>query len=143
MYNLISKPIRVLLISDRLPEQAMQLAQYLQCNKSINVVGIALSMQQALHIAHYQTFDYLIIVGYLKPESNYKIISELQKLQKEFLTVQWSMLDPLIEHYCKHYRIPLKFERTRPMKDFADFLIAHKDNSFHSHTKHLNIYPSK
>lgn len=138
MYNLVSKPIRVLLISDRLPEQAMQLAQYLQCNKSINVVGLALSKRQALHIAHYQTFDYLIIVGYLKPESNYSIISELQKLQNEFLTVQWSSLDWLIDNYCECYKIPLKFERTRPMRDFAEFLISHKEDSIsYKHKKSI------
>lgn len=119
------KRIRVLIISDRLFEQAKALAEYLCKTERIDVVGLAVNKQQTLRIAQEHAFDYLIIAGYLKGEVTYGVITELQKQQKKFLAVQWSMLDSLITDYCERYKIPLKFERTRLMEDFVIFLEAH------------------
>lgn len=123
-----SKKIRVLIISDRLFDRAKVLAEYLHRTENIDVVGLAQNRQQALRIAQNHTFDYLIIAGYLKAEYTYSVISELQEQQKKFLPVQWSMLDSLISAFCQRYKIPLKFERTRSMEDFADFLKEHIDD---------------
>ena len=120
-----SKEIRVLIISDRLFDRAKALAEYLHRTENIDVVGLAENRQQALRIAESSTFDYLIIAGYLKAEYTYGVISELQKQQKKFLAVQWSMLDSLISAFCQQYKIPLKFERTRSMEDFVTFLREH------------------
>ena len=117
---------RVLIISDRLLDEAKVLAGYLRCTGLIDVVGIAKNKQQALSIAQKYAFDYLIIAGYLKIEYNYSVIAELQKQQKEFLPVQWAILDSLITTFCQRYKIPLRFERTLPMDDFVSFLNAHK-----------------
>ena len=119
--------IHVLIISDRLLNQANALAKYLSSTGSINVVGLAENKQQALNIAKDYSFDYLIIAGYLKAERTYEVIAELQEQRKEFLSVQWAMLDPLITCFCQRYKIPLKFERTLPMADFVSFLNAHKN----------------
>ncbi len=127
-YSLKSNQIRVLILSDRLLNEAKVLAGYLRCTGSIDVVGLAENKQQALRIAKYHSFDYLIIAGYLKREYTYGVIVELQQQQKEFLPVQWAILDSLINGFCQRYRISLKFERTRPMADFVSFLDAHKDD---------------
>lgn len=119
------KKIRVLIISDRLFDQAKALAEYLCRTERIDVVGLAVNKQQVLRIAQENSFDYLVIAGYLKAEFTYGVITELQKQQKKFLAVQWSMLDSLITDYCERYKIPLKFERTRLMEDFVNFLEAH------------------
>jgi len=124
-----TEKIRVLIFSDRLLDEAKVLAGYLQCTGVIDVVGVARNRQQALSIARENAFDYLIIAGYLKNEYNYSVIAELQSQQKEFQTVQWAMLDPLINTFCQRYGIPLKFERTRPMADFVRYLESHKNDS--------------
>ena len=120
--------IHVLIISDRLLNQANALANYLSSTGSIYVVGLAENKQQALSIAKDHSFDYLVIVGYLKMEYTYNVIAELQKQQKEFLPVQWAILDSLITTFCQRYKIPLKFERTLPITDFVSFLLAHKND---------------
>lgn len=121
------KKIHVLIISDRLLNQANALANYLSSTGSIHVVGLAENKQQALSIAKDHSFDYLIIVGYLKKEYTYEVIAELQKLQRNFLPVQWAILDSLIFTFCQRYNIPLKFERTLPITDFVNFLVSHKN----------------
>lgn len=133
-YPFKNKKIHVLIISDRLLNQANALAKYLSSTGNINVVGLAENKQQALSIAKDHSFDYLIIVGYLKMEYTYEVIAELQKQQKEFLPVQWAILDSLIVTFCQRYKIPLKFERTLPITDFISFLNAHKNDSV-SHSK--------
>jgi hypothetical protein len=117
--------IRVLIISDRLVDRAKILADYFRRTGRIEVVGIAENKGQALSIARDHTFDYLIIAGYLRVEYSYGVISELQKQEKKFLPVQWSMLDSLISLFCQRYKIPLKFERTRSMEEFVAFLEEH------------------
>lgn len=122
------KKIRVLILSDRLLDEAKVLAGYLRCTGSFDVVGTARSRQQALTIAQEHSFDYLVIAGYLKSEYTYSVINELQKKQKDFLAVHWAILDSLITTFCQRYKIPLRFERTRSMEDFADFLEMHRND---------------
>lgn len=122
-----NKKIRVKIITDRLFRQADALADYFRHTGNIEVVGLAETKQQALSIAQEHDFDYLIIAGYLT-EYNYNVIAELQKKQKKFIPVQWAILDFLIAGFCRRYKIPLKFDRTLPMSDFTDFLIAHKND---------------
>ena len=131
VYNdsLKSNPIHVLIISDRLLNQAKSLAEYLHSTENFNVIGLAENENHALELAQNHSFDYLIIAGYLQAERTYHVIAELQKQEKEFLPVQWAMLDPLITTFCQRYGIPLKFERTLPMVDFVSFLNAHKNDS--------------
>lgn len=124
-----SRQVRVLIISDRLLDMAKALADYLRRAEGIHVIGLAENRQQALSIAQTQAFDYLIIAGYLRVEYNYNVIAELQRQRREFLTVQWAMLDSLITGFCQRYRIPLKFDRTLPMSDFVGFLHAHKNDA--------------
>lgn len=124
--------IHILIISDRLLNQANALANYLCSTGSIHVIGLAENKQQALSIAKDHSFDYLVIVGYLKMEYTYNVIAELQKQQKEFIPVQWAILDTLINTFCQRYQIPLKFERTLPMADFVSFLNAHKSRIIHN-----------
>jgi hypothetical protein len=119
--------IKVLIFSDRLQQQAKTLAEYLNRAEGIDVIGVAENRQQALNIARGCSFDYLIIVGYLKSEYNYSVISELQEQQKKFLPVQWAILDGLIFTFCHRYNIQLKFERTLPMADFVSYLWYNKE----------------
>ncbi len=120
-----NRKIRVLIISDRLLDEAKVLAGYLQCTGAVDVVGIARNRQQTLSIAQENAFDYLIVAGYLKNENTYRVIAELRRQQKEFQTVHWAMLDPLISTFCLRYEIPLQFERTLPLEAFVRFLDAH------------------
>jgi len=124
------KKIKVLIISDRLPKQAKELAEYLNRAEDINVIGLAENRQQALNLARDCSFDYLIIAGYLKSEYNYRVIAELQDQRKKFLPVQWAILDELIFTFCRRYNIPLKFERTLPMADFVSYLEQVKSEYF-------------
>jgi len=117
-----SKKVKVLIISDRLQYQAKALADYLSGTGNIDVIGLAESRQQALTIAEDHHIDFLIIAGYLKSEYNYSVIAELQKQRKNFLPVQWAILDELIFLFCQRYNIALKFERTLPMADFVSYL---------------------
>lgn len=120
------KSLHVLIIADRLFEQASKLADYFRSTDSIDVVGLAVGEPEARRIAQQADFDYLIIAGYLKNENNYCVIEELQKRQKAFLPVQWAILDSLIDTFCLRYKIPLKFDRTLPMAEFVEFLESHK-----------------
>lgn len=118
--------IKVLIISDRLPERVNELEDYFQSKENFQVAGTAKNREEAINIAKNHDFDYLIIAGYLKNEKNYTVIEELKQMNKKFLAVQWSMIDSLIINFCVRYNIPLKFERTFPLEDFADFLVEHK-----------------
>jgi hypothetical protein len=121
-----SRLIRVLILSDRLEDQSKALASFLNGTETVEVIGIAEDKQQALDLAGKDNFDYLLIAGYLKKEYNYEVIEDLQRRGKKFLTVQWSILDPLIAEFCRRYKIPLKFERTLPMAEFVIFLEEHR-----------------
>lgn len=125
------KKIRVLIVSDRLIDQAKRLEEYFRRTESIDVVGLAEDKQQALDVARNHSFDYLIIAGYLKAERTYSVIEELQKQQKKFLTVHWAILDALIFSFCQRYKIPLQFERSLPLEDFVGFLMDHSPG-YHS-----------
>jgi DNA-binding NarL/FixJ family response regulator len=114
--------IKVLILSDRLLDEAKVLAGYLRCTGKFEITGIARSRREVLSIAQKQAFDYLIIAGYLKAESGYAIISELQNQQRKFLPVQWAILDELIYTLCRRYSISLKFDRTLPLADFVSYL---------------------
>ncbi|ROR23958.1 hypothetical protein EDD66_11289 [Mobilisporobacter senegalensis] len=115
--------IRVLIISDRLIDQAKELSNYLN-SVGIHVIGLVQTKEQALELAD-QAIDFLIVAGYLKNQQNYEIISEYRKRNKTFIALHWAMLDSLIYGYCAKYKIPLKFERTSPMSDFAAYLHKH------------------
>lgn len=116
------KKIKVLILSDRLLDEAKVLAGYLRCTGRFDIVGIARNRREVLNIAQKHTFDYLIIAGYLKAESSYTVITELQSRQTEFLPVQWAILDELIFTLCRRYNISLKFDRTLPLADFVSYL---------------------
>ena len=123
-----SMRIKVLILSDRLIDRAKALAEYLRGTERVHVVGLAEDRQQALSIAKEHSFDYLIIVGYLRAERTYEVIAELKEQKKKFLPVHWAILDSLIIGFCRRYQIPLKFERTQPLDDFVDFLELHKND---------------
>jgi len=127
--SLKNNPIHVLIISDRLYNQANALAEYLRSTEKFNVIGMAETENHALELAQNHSFDYLIIAGYLQAERTYHVIAELQKQEKEFLPVQWAMIDSLITRLCQRYKIPLRFERTLPMAEFVHFLDEHKNDS--------------
>ena len=118
--------IKLLIISDRLQDKAKALAEYLCTLEGFKVLGIGAERQEVLEIADSSDFDYLIVAGYLRNERSYQVIQDLKKRSVRFLPVHWAMLDPLIDLFCSRYKIPLKFERTLPKKEFADFLIEHK-----------------
>ena len=120
------RPIQVLILSDRLIERAKTLADYLRSMERFHVVGLAENKQEALQLAEHKPLDCLIIAGYLQAEQNYRVIAELRRDHQELLPVQWATLDNLISIFCYEYEIPLKFERTLPMADFARFLSEHK-----------------
>ena len=121
-----NRKIRVLIISDRLTDEAKVLAGYLQCSGVIEVVGVARNRQQALGIAQENDFDYLIIAGYLRIEHNYGVIAELAKTAKgvsdrsvgDARSADFNLLPDGMT-------IPLKFERTLPLEAFIRFLDAH------------------
>ena len=119
----VHNQIRVLIISDRLIERANELSDYL-CSAGLHVVGLVGNKEQALKMVD-QTIDFLIIAGYLKNQQNYEVINEYRKQHKTFTAVHWAMLDSLISSYCNEYKIPLMFERTRPMSDFVVYLQGH------------------
>ncbi|QOX63800.1 hypothetical protein FRZ06_10800 [Anoxybacterium hadale] len=123
-----NKEIKVLIISDRLMDKARALAEFLSSIESFKVAGIASDGKQVMEFASNSDFDYLIIAGYLKNETNYRVIEDLRKRHKRFITVQWAMVDSLINIFCSRYKIPLKFERTLPMELFVDFLRAHRND---------------
>lgn len=116
------KKIKVVILSDRLLDEAKVLAGYLRCTGRVEIVGIARNRRQVLSLVLNHTFDYLIIAGYLKVESTYNVIAELQLRQIKFLPVQWAILDELIFTLCHRYNISLKFDRTLPMMDFVSYL---------------------
>lgn len=116
--------IRVLIISDRLMDRAIELSNYL-CSAGIHIVGLVKNKEQALEMID-QVIDFLIIAGYLENQQGYEVINEYRKRHKIFTAVHWAMLDSLISSYCFEYKIPLMFERTRPMSDFVVYLQEHK-----------------
>lgn len=121
-------PIRVLIISDRLQNQAKCLSEQLS-SLGVDVVGAVENRQEALLAVQNRPIDYLIIAGYLKNKSNYEVILDLQKQGKDFMSVQWAIIDSLIIRLGYLYRIQLRFERRRPITEFVAFLREHKKGS--------------
>lgn len=119
--------LRVLILSDRLFYLAIELSKILTAF-DIRVLGITNSKEEVLSIAKEQSFHYLIIAGYLKDLTLYDAIRELYQQHTCFIPVHWALLDPLIHHLCFRYKIPLKFERSLPVKDFVTFLTMHKND---------------
>lgn len=111
-------------MSDRLLDYAQKLADYLT-SIGVQVTALTTSKEQALMFCDEQ-IDFLIIAGYLKDESNYRIIKECRSRRLPTIAVQWAMLDSLISDYCRKYEIPLRFERTLPMDEFVLFLWQHR-----------------
>ncbi|HHV12553.1 MAG TPA: hypothetical protein GXX75_19955 [Clostridiales bacterium] len=126
-----NRPMQILILSDRLMEQAKVLADFFNGLEDFHVIGIAENAPQALQLAENNRIDYLIISGYLRLEETYRVIAELQKWDKKLLTVHWAILDTLIDIFCHRYKIPLKFERTLPMEDFAGFLKEHRNDGLY------------
>jgi hypothetical protein len=115
-----SSALCVLILSDRLIDNAQKLADYLT-STGIQVVALATSKEQALMFCD-DRVDFLIIAGYLKNRQNYGIIEECRNRRLYAIPVIWAMQDSLISSHCSMYRIPLRFERTLPMCDFMLFL---------------------
>lgn len=118
-----SVTINVLILSDRLMEDARKLSDYL-AEAGIRVIALVSTKEQALEFCEVN-IDFLIIVGYLEERQNYGIIEEFKTRKNYCIPVQWAILDGLIKMYCSQYRIPLQFERTLPMSDFVLFLEQH------------------
>jgi hypothetical protein len=116
--------IRVLILSDRLMDRAIELSNYL-CSAGVLIVGLVKNKEQALEMVD-QVIDFLIIAGYLENRQGYEVINEYRKRNKIFTVVHWAMLDSLISSYCNEYKIPLMFERTRPFSDFLVYLQEHR-----------------
>lgn len=121
--NLI--PIRVLIVSDRLIDEAQKLANYLAFS-GFKVIALVTTKEQALEFCD-QRMDFLIVAGYLENRQTYKVIEEYRNKKISFTPVHWAMLDDLIAIYCNKYKIPLQFERTLPMANFAAFLKKHRN----------------
>lgn len=115
-----STTINVLILSDRLIDNAQKLSDYLTL-AGIRVIALTTTKEQALEFSD-EKIDFLIIVGYLKDRQNYEIIEEFKARKNSCIPVQWALLDGLIKIYCNQYKIPLQFERTLPLSDFVAFL---------------------
>ena len=116
----LSKPMTVLLLSDRLTNWAHHLSKYLS-NQGIQVLGIAENKREVFSILDSGEIDYLIIVGYLKESSTYEVVEELKK-EISFKPVQWAILDAVIGSYCSQFNISLRFDRRLPYEEFVEFL---------------------
>ncbi|WP_027399225.1 hypothetical protein [Anaerovorax odorimutans] len=119
-------PISILIISDRLIDQAKKLADYLS-SMGVQIVALVSDKEKALSYLN-QKFDFLVIVGYLKNRNSYEIIEESKKYKASFIAVHWAILDEIISKYCRIYKIPLLFERTLPMSEFLSFLKLHRND---------------
>jgi hypothetical protein len=115
-----STTINVLILSDRLIDNAQKLSNYLTL-AGIQVIALTTTKEQALKFCN-EKIDFLIIVGYLEDRQNYGIIEEFKVQKNSCIAVQWAILDGLIKIYCNQYKIPLQFDRTLPMSDFVTFL---------------------
>lgn len=115
--------INVLILSDRLMDNAQKLSDYLIL-AGIQVIALTTTKEQALKFCN-EKIDFLIIVGYLRDSRNYGIIEELKVQKNSCIAVHWAILDGLIKIYCNQYKIPLQFDRTLPMADFVLFLEQH------------------
>lgn len=125
--NRQSKKINIVLISDRLAAQAVELSNYIRTFiNSFNVLGIASNIREAILSSKDQSVDFLIIVCYLKNENSYYGITELLKHQNALIPVHWAIIDELIVYLCSKHNIRLMFDRTLPKQDFILFLQEQK-----------------
>ncbi len=118
-----SSKISVLILSDRLIDNAKKLADYL-ASVGIEVIALATTKEQALPFINQKT-DFLIIAGYLEEQQTYEVIEEYSQRNISCIPVHWAILDGLIQLYCSTYQIPLQFDRTLPRSDFVCFLEQH------------------
>lgn len=130
-------PNKILILSDRLIHQAQSLSDYLITN-GFHVVALTTTKEEALIFCN-QNINFLIIAGYLKDKQNYKVIEEYKNRGIPITVVHWAMLDSLIADYCYNFGIPLQFERTLPMSDFASFLKQHNTLKPAPSSEELNI----
>jgi hypothetical protein len=115
-----SATMTVLILSDRLMDNARKLSDYLT-GVGVKVIALAETKGEAMRFCD-ERINFLIIVGYLENKYNYGIIEEFKERKLSCIPVQWAILDGLIEIYCKQFRIPLQFDRTLPMSEFVKYL---------------------
>lgn len=126
-HNIKNEHIRltgdILILSDRLVLLASELMRYISNFTDAGVVGLV-SYYKDMEKYMDCNIDYLTIVGYLENKETYNDANQLLRNKRKLKIVQWASIDSLIVSLCSEYKIMYKFERTKPVDKFMNYLIV-------------------
>ena len=115
------RDIHVLVITDRLPECAKGLVEYLKQSSDITA-NLVHDLNDAEQIIRQKPADFLVIVGYLRTKANYKAASLVTEHRPHADVIMYAYPDGLIEKECSKYRIQYVYDRFAPVDGFVSFL---------------------
>ena len=105
-----------LLLSDRLNRTAYKLGSFISektCGCVLGVISSEAELEEQMLNA-----NYLIIVGYLEDESNFKVLDELRAKNNQLATIFYATHSPIIIKQMSQYGICCIFERHEPLSRF-------------------------
>ena len=113
--------IHVLVITDRLPGCAKGLVEYLEKGRDITV-DLVDNFAAAQQIINQNPVDFLVIVGYLRSKTNYKIVDFVAENSPHANVIMYANIDDLIIKECSKYKIQHMYNRFDPIDEFVAFM---------------------
>ncbi|MCL2577784.1 MAG: hypothetical protein FWE27_07020 [Defluviitaleaceae bacterium] len=124
--------INVMIMTDRLPDIAKGLQEYMQNSSDITVDFVS-CLNEAKEIINNKHIDFFIIAGYLKNELNFNAVELVRKYNRYSTVIIYALLDPYITYFCRKYSIKAKYDRTKPIEGFIEYMrncYSYKNNNF-------------
>ena len=117
MGDIIMCKNKILMITDRLHDCARGLKDYLEssADMTVDLISDVKEMPKKKH------YDFLIIVGYLENSANYYAMSKIKK-HNDVKVIFYALDSIYIDYLCKKHGIVYRFDRTRPMEKFMQYM---------------------
>ena len=105
-----------LLLSDRLDQMAHELGAFIKKKTCAQVLGV-ISNENELKEQMLDA-DYLIVVGYLQDEENFKILNKMRSNNQAVTPVFYATYSPLTRKQMEQHSVYCVFERHEPLNNF-------------------------
>ena len=115
------KSIYILLITDHLTGCAKNLQEYLNNNTDITA-DLVNNLDDTTKKAYLKCVDFLIIVGMLYNDENYKSIQAVKKTNSCAYVIMYASLDSVIRDICREQNIKYTYNRYHCMEDFVTYM---------------------
>jgi len=105
-----------LILSDRLDQMAHRLGSFISektCGHVLGTISNEAELEEQMLNA-----DYLIIVGYLEDELNFKVLNEVRTKNNQLNVIFYATYSPITSRQMSKYGIYCIFERHEPLGSF-------------------------